>query len=116
MWTITWVVGKEVEVEVNWSSISKDSMSHLYAEAWPQVYFQPLVKAMKSICSDDMGKEAIQETLKKVVIQDEIHTATPSRWSKFEDGVLTLDHMPTTNLGQIQDRTEAVQNLLENSL
>ncbi|QLG46303.1 hypothetical protein [Costertonia aggregata] len=110
------VVGKDIEVKVDWNSISKDGMSHLYEQCWPQVYFQPLVKALESICSDEMGKEAIHESLQKIVIKDEIHTATPSKWSSFENGVLTLDHMPTTNIDNMDDRAKAVQMLLENNL
>ncbi len=110
------VVGKEVAVEVAWDSLAIEGMSHLYEEAWPQVYFQPLVKAFESICADDMGKEAITESLDKIVIKNEEGISSASRWSAFENKVLTLDHKPTTNIHYVDDRAKTVQSLLENNL
>lgn len=110
------VVGKDLEIDVSWDTLQQDGMSHLYEECWPQVYFQPLVAALKSICEDDMGKEAIAQELEKLVIKNEEGISSGSRWATFEDKVLTLDHKPCTNINQIQDRTKAVQTLLENSL
>lgn len=110
------VVGKDVDVDVAWDTLSEDGMSHMYEEAWPQVYFQPLIKALESICADDMGKEAIADELQKVVIKNEGGVSSASNWSTFENKTLTLDHKPITNLGNLNDRAAAVQTLLENSL
>lgn len=110
------VVGKDVEVDVAWDTLSQDGMSHMYEEAWPQVYFQPLIKALESICADDMGKEAISDELEKVVIKNEGGISSASRWSVFENKTLTLDHKPITNVHYVDDRAKAVQMLLENSL
>ncbi len=110
------VIGKDVEIDVAWDTLAEDGMSHLYEEAWPQVYFEPLIKALESICSDDMGKEAISESLEKVIIKNEEGISSPSSWSSFENGILNLDHKPTTNIHYIDDRAKAVQTLLENSL
>lgn len=110
------IVGKDVEVSVEWDSIAEDGMSHLYAECWPQVYFQPLLKALQSICADDMGKEAIADELQKVVIKNEGSISNSSKWSAFENKTLTLDHKPTTNVHDAEDRAKSLQVLLENSL
>lgn len=110
------VIGKDVEVDVNWDSLSEEGMSHLYEEAWAKVYFEPVKEALKSICSDDMGKEALNESLTKIIIKNEGDIHYAGKWSSFEGNVLTLDHKPTTNIDQIDDRAKAVQTLLENSL
>ena len=108
--------GKEIDMEVKWDTLAEEGKSHLYQKCWPDVYFAPLIKALEGICIDDMGKEAIAEGLEKVVIQNEIKTGSPSKWASFENKVLTLDHLPATNVGQIDDRTQAVQKLLEDNL
>jgi len=110
------VVGKDVQVDVNWDSLSVEGMSHLYEEAWAKVYLEPVKEALKSICSDDMGKEAINDSLEKIVIKNEGDIHYAGKWSSFESKVLTLDHKPTTNIDQISDRAKALQTLLENNL
>ncbi len=110
------VIGKDIAIEVAWDTLAIEGMSHLYEKAWPEVYFQPLVKALENICGDEMGKEAIVESLEKIVIKNEEGVSSASRWSAFEDKVLTLDHKPTTNIHHIDNRAKAVQSLLENNL
>ena len=110
------VVGKDVEVDVAWDTLQVDGMSHLYEECWPQVYFQPLVAALKSICEDDMGKEAIADELSKVIIKNEEGISSESRWASFADKTLVLDHKPTTNVHYVDARAKKLQQLLEDSL
>jgi len=110
------VVGKDLEIDVAWDTIALDGMSHLYEKAWPQVYFEPTITALKSICADDIGKEAIAGELNKIVIKNEGGISSAHKWVNFENNTLTLDHKPTTNLGQISDRVKSLQELLENNL
>ncbi|TPN83399.1 hypothetical protein [Aquimarina algicola] len=107
---------KSLEFEVEWKSIAIDGMSHLYEECWPQVYFEPIKIALGNITVDDMGAEAIEESLSKIVIKNEKETSSPSKWCTFEDNILILDHKPTTNVNQIQDRADAIQKMLEDNL
>lgn len=106
----------EVAVEVKWDTLMGDGYSHLFGEAWPKVYFEPLVKAFENICVDDMGREALREKLKKVVIQNSNSTASGSRVAAFHDGVLTLDHKPFTNMDDVRDRIAGIQKTLEAAL
>lgn len=108
--------GKEVSVEVAWNTLSVDGMSHLYKECWPQVYFTPLMDALKAICEDDMGKEPIADGLEKIVIKNEGGVSNARVWSTFENKTITLDHKPTTNINNISDRTKSLQTALENGL
>lgn len=109
-------VGKEVEVAVDWNSLCVDGMSHLYKKAWPQVYFQPLLKALKAICEDDMGKEAIAEELEKIIIKNEEGISSENRWASFADKTLVLDHKPTSNVHHEDSRSKTVLKILEDSL
>ena len=109
------VVGKEIEIEVNWDSLSKGGSSDLWEDSFPKVYFIPLIDALKSICADDMGKEAIAESLTKIIIENNGNWSTSS-WSSFSNGVLNLDADPVTNIDSTQARATSLQKVLENNL
>ncbi|HEY4221964.1 MAG TPA: hypothetical protein VGO62_11485 [Myxococcota bacterium] len=106
----------EVPIEVDLATLSKEGASAHYGEAWPKVYFQPLVAALKSICADDMGKEALKGALKSIQIKNSSDIYSSSRWATFENGVLTLDHDPWSNVDEVKDRTDALIKLLEAKL
>lgn len=105
-----------VPVEVKWETLALDGESHLYEECWPKVYFQPLIAALESITRDDLGKDALTATLKKIIVQNTADVSYGDRWATFEGGVLTLDHKPTTNVDSVKERTDGLVALLEKSL
>lgn len=107
--------GFETDIEVNWASLAVDDYGHMYEEAFGKVYFQPLIAAFAAICIDNMGKEALKSGLKKIVIKNESDRSN-YRGFTFEDGVLTIDHKPVTNIDDIKDRTEGITALLEKGL
>ncbi|WP_196894899.1 hypothetical protein [Aureivirga marina] len=109
-------LGFEVPMEVEWDSLAKDTKVDLYREAIPAIYFQPQIETFKDICQDDLGKEAMKEVLKKIVIKNENDIWSATKWAKFEDGVLTLDHETTSNMGNVEDRIYYLKELLENAL
>jgi hypothetical protein len=106
----------EVPVEVKWETLATDGSSHLYEECWPKVYFKPLSEALKAICIDDMGREALKGGLKKVIIQNTQDVSYADYMVGFVDGVLTLDHKPTTNVDDVDARAKAIQTKLESAL
>ncbi len=108
--------GFEVPVTVHWDTLAKEGMSHLYDGCWPKVYFQPLVEAFKAITFDDMGKEALKASLKKIEIQSRSGNSSSRRVASFDNGTLLLDHEPHTNVDDIKDRTKAIRELLESKL
>ncbi|NVI98407.1 hypothetical protein HV824_09760 [Myxococcus sp. AM009] len=103
----------EVPVEVHWDTLIEDGYSHLFEDAWTKVFFTSVVDAFKAICVDDMGKDALKEKLKKVVIQNTAGNSNGSRVASFAEGVLTLDHQPFTNIDDLKDRTKNIQKTLE---
>ncbi len=106
----------DVEIEVNRDTLSIDNYSHFYDDTWPKIYFQPLEKALKEMCSDDFTQEAIQEGVKKVIIQNYSANHVASRFAEFKKGVLTLNHCPITNAHHIQERAENIQYVVEKEL
>jgi len=107
------VIGSSVEVEVDWDSLATDGQDHLY-ENWVKVSFTPLVEGFKAICIDDMGKSAVQESVKKIVIQNK-SDAYGARAFTFEGGVLTVDHS-MCNVDDVEVRTKAMVELVESAL
>ncbi|MFP2907863.1 hypothetical protein ACLESD_23010, partial [Pyxidicoccus sp. 3LFB2] len=105
--------GFPVPVEVDWSSLAVGGYEHLYAEAWPKVYFEPLIAALRALGQDALGRETLRGSLKRVVIRNNAGNASASSVATFQDGVLTLDHEPVTNVDDVKDRQEAIQKALE---
>ena len=113
---IAGIVGYDLTITMRWDSLMVDGLSTDYDAYWTGVYFMPLTTALKAICADAMGKDAIKAALKGVVIQDTLHTMNEDRWASIADGVLTLDHLPCTNHDAPKARTRTLQALLESRL
>jgi hypothetical protein len=107
--------GFEVPIEVAWEELAVPDYADRYAEYFPQVYFQPLTDAFGTIAADDMGRDALREVMTKVVIRNTDEYFSPSGIS-FADGVLTFDHKSDTNTHHVEERTKALQAVLEAGL
>jgi|tagenome__1003787_1003787.scaffolds.fasta_scaffold17937822_1 hypothetical protein len=107
--------GFEVLIEVAWDELAVPDYADMYAEYFPAVYFQPLIDALGAIAVDDMGKQALRETVTKVVVRNTDEYFSPSGIS-FADGVLTFDHKSDTNTHHVEERTKALQTILEAAL
>ena len=113
--------GFEVAVDVQWDLIAQPGEADSYSsdDYWTNIYFQPLIDALKSVTSDAMGKDSLKEHLKQVVVTYDTATAPASNYPdgvKFVDGILTLNFTPWSNAGDVKPRTEAIQKTLEASL
>ena len=108
--------GYPVPVEVKWETLALDKEADKYNTHWPDMYFEPLVAGLGRINKDDMGRAAIKEGIKKIVIQNEANNKNPDRWAVLKDGVLTLDHLPTTNVQDRVLRGDKLGTMLEQKL
>ncbi len=106
--------GFEVPIDINWESIAEPNEARIYEEYWTKIYFEPLIGAFKTICVDDLGKQALRDSLKKIEVLNS-KSFSDFRGFSFTDGVLKLDHK-LMNADNIQDRTEALVKMLESSL
>lgn len=113
---INTLAGYPIEFEVNWDTLALDEQTHLYEEGFTKVYFVPLINAIKEITNDDMGKEALKEAFKKVVIKNEGGYYSASSAYSFDGGVLTIDHEPFSNIDYFTERSEALTKLLMKNL
>ncbi|TSE08573.1 MULTISPECIES: hypothetical protein [Aquimarina] len=111
------LMGSEIEFDINWDSLSSNGQySHIWEESFTKVYFTPIINAFNEITADDMGKEALQETLVKIVIKDDNDIYSANRCYAFVDGVLTVDHSSYSNVGNVDERTSALVEILESQL
>jgi hypothetical protein len=107
--------GFDVPIDVAWEELAVADYADSYAEYFPQVYFQPLADAFGAIAGDDMGRDALREALSKVVVKNSGEFFSP-RGITFADGVLVFDHMSDSNTHHVEERTKALQSLLEAAL
>jgi hypothetical protein len=106
------LAGYPVDIEVHWESLAEEDYSHLYTEGFTKVYFTPIIEAFKEITVDDLGKQGLADTLKKIVIKNENDTSSASYAYTYNDGVLTIDHKPFTNIDYYDDRSKELATLL----
>ena len=80
------VTGKELHVNINWDTFELDFMKFI-----PSVCLQRLTDAFKEVCADDMGKEAIQESINSVEVYCIPNEGAEAKKElKIEDGVFSL--------------------------
>jgi hypothetical protein len=108
--------GFPVPLEVKWDTLATPGESRLYAECWTLVYFEPLIAGLATVCRDEMGREAIQSNLKKIVIQNLKGCTYGNCWASFQDGILTLDHESLTNSHDTEERKKGLVAVLESGL
>ena len=107
----------EFEIEIKWDTITIDGYSHLYDQTWSLIYFEPVIIALKELCSDDFCQEAVQADLKKMVIENDGDIHNSSKCASYSDGVLTINHSPIINAeNQVQDRAKTIKEVIENAL
>ena len=108
-------VGKPVPLEVNWEQLALEEYADRYEGLWLKSCFEPLVNALGEVGSDDMGREALQESLKSIRVLGEYAHALKA---SFSDGVLTLDfrlwNLPSED--EQKDFTKTIRTTLESAL
>ena len=108
--------GFDVPLEIEWDTLFENRFMHLYMDTYSKIYFEPLIAAFTAITADDLGKEALQEGLKKVVIVNRDNHHNPTHAYTFKDGVLEVNHCPVSNAPDVARRTKVLTELLENNL
>jgi hypothetical protein len=103
--------GHAVALEIDWPSLQMVDCGPLYAEAWPKVYFEPLIAALEAVAIDDLGREALAEGLRTIRIRD---SGTSN--VGIAAGTLTIDYGAVANLDDGDQRRREIQTVLERNL
>jgi hypothetical protein len=112
------IVGFEMAVEPKWDTFfnGTDGMSdETISECWNEFYFRSLSGAFALICADQMGKDAVREQVKKIVIDGTADTSNPEA-TTFEGGTFTVNHKPSSYSCSVQERSNVWRKLLESKL
>jgi hypothetical protein len=109
------VAGFDVSIEVKWEELAVNDYASDYADFFANVYFQPLVDALTGITIDELGRTALRDGLKTIIVRNTGGFYSTSGIT-FTDGVLTFDHQPHVNIGDVEERTKGLQQTLESGL
>lgn len=109
------VAGFPVPIEVLWEQLAVDGQTDFYKEAWPEIFFKPVIEGLRQIGRDEMGKEAIKGGLKKIEFRNSQGAYSPASAISFVSGTLVIDH-ELSNVGDTKDRTKYVIEVVEKGL
>jgi hypothetical protein len=107
--------GFAVPVEVSWDQLAVEGQVDYYKEAYTEIFFKPVIEALRQIGRDDMGKEALKGGLKKVELRNSTGSSSPHSAISFTTGALVIDHA-LANIGDTKDRTKYIIEIVEQGL
>jgi hypothetical protein len=113
---INTIAGFPIEFEVKWDTMAVADYTHMYDEGFTKVYFTPVINAFKEITTDDLGKDALKATVKKIVIKNEGNIYSAGYAYSFDNGVLTIDHEPFSNIDDIDQRSQELVKFLSSKM
>lgn len=108
--------GIAVTYDVAWEELVKEGFAEYYPKNVEYNFFAPLAAALRSVCSDDIGKQAFSAKIKKIKIGSK--RGWSSLEAKVEGDTLHLDADPTyaKTEDDARDYAKEVQTTLENAL
>lgn len=109
------LAGFPVPIEVNWDQLAIEGQAESYKEAWTEIFFKPIIEALRQIGRDDMGREALKSSLKKIELRNSSGYYSPGSAITFQDGAIVIDH-ELTNVGDTKDRTKHLVEIVEKGL
>jgi hypothetical protein len=113
---ISAVVGFELAFDVSFEPLVKEGFLESYPDTLDHNFFTPLERALRSICADEMGKEAFAAKFKKVRITSD--RSWHSLEITTEGDVIKLDADPSYSRdeGAVGDHTKRITEALEKAL
>lgn len=109
------LVGNPVPIEIAWEELAVEGQSSSYKTAWPELYFKPIIEALRLITRDQMGRDAVKAGIKKIQIRNSKGAYSPQSAITFENGTVLVDH-DLSNVDYTQDRITYVVELVEKKL
>jgi hypothetical protein len=109
------VAGFPVPIEINWDQLAVDGQVDYYKEAWTEIFFKPVIEALRQIARDEMGKEALKGGLKKIEFRNSAGNYSPGAAMTFVAGQIVIDH-ELSNVGDTAARTKHLIEIIEKDL
>ncbi len=108
--TIDELAGKKIPIEIEWEAFATTALA-IGRIDW---VLDGLVDVFRSICADDVGKQAAQEGVHKIVVKN---VASPEeRKYLFENGVLEVRCHGTAEWTQDICNSDEIRGVLEKGL
>jgi hypothetical protein len=107
--------GFPVPIEVAWEQLAVEGQHELYKEAWTEIFFKPVIEALRQIGRDEMGKDALKASLKKIEFRNSSGCYSPHSAITFVNGAIVIDH-ELSNVGDTKDRTKHLVEICEKNL
>lgn len=113
--------GFDLPVSVDWDKLALPGQASNYSNDgfFTDIFFRPLILALKDVAVDDMGKTALKEGVKEVKMTYDAATAPASAYENgvtLANGVLTINFAPWSNVNHIDERKAAILKVLEENL
>ncbi len=108
--TIDELAGKKIPVEVEWDAFASNALA-IGRIDW---VLDGLVDVMRSVCMDEVGKQATQEGLQKIVVKN-VATAEERKYV-LEKGVLEVRCHGTAEWTQEICNSDEIRIVLEKGL
>jgi hypothetical protein len=104
------ICGAEIPVEIDQDSFMNDQYAKGCLEGVKGYGMDMAVEALKLVCKDDMGKDAVKEGLKKVLFRNLPNEKQMDLTTYMKEGVVTVEAhwggAGYVSSGQIQDVIE----------
>lgn len=113
--------GYDLILNVDWEKLAIPGQAANYSNEgfFTNIYFRPLILAIEEVAFDEMGQEALRESLTEVHITYDSSSAPASAYQNgltFDNGVLSINFTPWSNTNHIEERKVAIVKVLEENL
>ncbi|NKB84496.1 hypothetical protein CEV33_3562 [Brucella grignonensis] len=115
------LAGFPVTIDLNTKSLALPGLADSYAsdDYLRKPIIDPILQAIGTITVTETGRAALKEGLKSIVIHYDETSAPSSNYKdglKMEDGVLTINWKPYTNVDDVEPRALAILSVIESAI
>ncbi|MGO1164680.1 hypothetical protein [Brucella pseudogrignonensis] len=112
------LAGFPVAIDLDTQSLALPGLADSYAsdDYLRKPIIDPILQAIGTITATEIGRTALKDGLKKIVIHYDETSAPSSNYKdgvNMEDGVLTINWKPYTNIDDVEARALALLNVIE---
>ncbi|MCX2697560.1 MULTISPECIES: hypothetical protein [Ochrobactrum] len=112
------LAGFPVTINLDTKSLALPGLADSYAsdDYLRKPIIDPILQAIGTITATDIGRTALKDGLKSITIRYDETSAPSSNYKdgvKMEDGVLTINWKPYTNVEDIEPRALAILSVIE---
>lgn len=110
------VAGFPFEWQVDYDLLVKPDFLSAYPETLDYNFFLPLEQALQSVCADDLGRDSLRATIKRVKLTSD--RPWSSMLARVEGDLLVLDCDPSYERSEaaIAEYTPRITKVLEDAL